>query len=90
MITETRVRKGESTEALCFSHEYHPRSEIVAQNSCVFWSTPRRTFTIGACDTQERAETVARFIAPMILQSMNPYKAAVEMSKTVKENTVQL
>ena len=86
MITEIRVRTGEPSEALCFWHEYHPRSEVVAQNACIFFSTPRRTFTVGACENQDQAEVSARIIAPMILLSMQPYQAAVDISKTFPRN----
>lgn len=72
MISETRVRKGEKFEALCFQSDKHPHIEIAAQNCCVFYISSRRVCTINSFLTQELAENFAKEIS-YILEYENPY-----------------
>jgi len=88
-ITIETVRIGEWNEAICFTSELHPRCEIAAQKTAfrkadgamveywnVFFVSPRSAYTISSGLSREAAYRLANRLAPRILNSGNPSKAA--------------
>jgi len=80
-ITIEHVRAGEWNEAICFSLESKPRTEIAAQQSRngywnIFFVSSRSALTLGTGFSREKAYQLANTLAGKILTEKNPAKIA--------------
>lgn len=89
MIKEIRVRQGEWNEALCFTVDFHPRSEVAVQKARdlngkeywnIFYVSSKTAYTIkGGFMSQARAEQLAKTYAERILYAKNPLVEAYKI-----------
>lgn len=86
-MKEYRVRQGEWNEALCFSVDKHPYTEVAAQlcrdHWNVFYVSSKSAVTLAwGIKEQEAAEGIAREVAEEILNSLNPIGKAFEIRES--------